>query len=188
VSPGEGPSGQQEPQAGAAIDQRPAKTCPDCAELVLAAARKCRYCGYRFDHAPAPQGSASLLGMLLRPPERLTMAGTLAQLGVELGRDEQPAQMWLGRVEGSDGYVVLTDARLLFVKGLRPRNGPPGPQQNSLSELAGVQVLSRRRKQILVIDWGRSGTMSIGGLSPEGLRQLRSALLARIDAPGTPGK
>jgi Uncharacterised protein family UPF0547 len=188
VSPDEGPSGQQEPQAGAAIDQRPAKTCPDCAELVLAAARKCRYCGYRFDHARAPQGSASLLGMLLRPPDRSTMADTLAQLGVELGRDEQPAQMWLGRVEGSDGYLVLTDARLLFVKGLRRRNGASGPQQNSLSDLVGVEVLSRRRKQILVIDWGRSGAMSIDSLSPKGLRQLRSALLARIDAPGTPGK
>lgn len=188
MSPEEGPSGQQVPQAGAAIDQRSAKTCPDCAELVLAAARKCRYCGYRFDHAPAPQGSASLLGILLRPPERLTMADTLAQLGVELGRDEQPAQMWLGRVQGSDGYVVLTDARLLFVKGLRRGNAASGPQQNSLSELAGVEVLSRRRKQILVIDWGRSGTMSIDSLSREGLRQLRSALLARIDASGTPGK
>jgi hypothetical protein len=28
------------------------KTCPDCAEDVLYAARKCRFCGYRFTDAP----------------------------------------------------------------------------------------------------------------------------------------
>jgi hypothetical protein len=31
------------------------KTCPDCAETVLAAAKVCRYCHYRFDQ---PQDSA----------------------------------------------------------------------------------------------------------------------------------
>lgn len=33
---------QQEPQT---------KACPDCAESILAAARVCRYCGYRFGPA-----------------------------------------------------------------------------------------------------------------------------------------
>lgn len=30
----------------------PRKTCPDCANTVLAAARKCQHCGYRFAEPP----------------------------------------------------------------------------------------------------------------------------------------
>jgi Uncharacterised protein family UPF0547 len=38
------------------------KTCPDCAEEVKAAARKCRFCGYVFeaDHASARNGEVEL--------------------------------------------------------------------------------------------------------------------------------
>jgi hypothetical protein len=32
--------------------QASVKICPDCAEAVQAAARVCRYCGYRFEAAP----------------------------------------------------------------------------------------------------------------------------------------
>jgi hypothetical protein len=32
--------------------ERATKTCPDCAETVLTAARVCKHCGYRFDPAP----------------------------------------------------------------------------------------------------------------------------------------
>jgi hypothetical protein len=36
---------------GGPPNERGTKTCPDCAEDVLAEARRCRFCGYRFDTA-----------------------------------------------------------------------------------------------------------------------------------------
>lgn len=40
--------------AAAQAKKETVKTCPDCANVVLAAARVCQHCGYRF--APALQG------------------------------------------------------------------------------------------------------------------------------------
>jgi hypothetical protein len=147
--------------------------------MILAAARKCRYCGYRFDQPPA--APESLFGHLLRrSPPRLTMADAPKQLGIELDTGEQPTGLWLGQVKGIDGYVVLTDARLFFVMGLRPRKDMPAPRQHRLDELVGAEIVSHRWKATLVLDWRDSGRMSIDGLSQKDLRHLHSALLGRV--------
>ncbi len=41
------------------MSQEDEKVCPDCAERILAAARVCRYCGYRFDGPPEDVPSAT---------------------------------------------------------------------------------------------------------------------------------
>lgn len=47
---GRAPSPSGVPTAAPTTAQpQPTKTCPDCAETVLAAARVCKHCGYRFD-------------------------------------------------------------------------------------------------------------------------------------------
>lgn len=53
------PQPSAQPQATTSAPAAPeTKTCPDCAETVLAAARVCRYCHYRFDQPPDSADSA----------------------------------------------------------------------------------------------------------------------------------
>jgi Uncharacterised protein family UPF0547 len=161
------------------------KACPDCAEPVLAAARKCRYCGYEFRPAPTPTPMPASNGMLAfllrRSAPQLTMTETLAQLGVELDPGERLDGLWLGRVHGSDGYVVLTDARLFFVAGLRRSPDNPAPRQHSLDELAGAAIATRHWKSELVLHWRDSPDLSIDGLPLRDLRGLHTALVARLE-------
>jgi hypothetical protein len=181
---GQHPSHHQTPSDDAPPgDWRPMKACPDCAELVLAAARKCRYCGYEFAPAPAPAYAGSnsgLFGLLRRPAQRLTMTETLTQLGIDLDRGEQPAGLWLARAYSTDGYVVLTSTRLFFAPGLRRPANAPAPRQHSLDELAGAEIAGRRFKSALVLHWHDSPDLSIDGLAPKDLRQLHAALLSRV--------
>ena len=178
VSAEPGQSGPPDP--GQAADQRPMKACPDCAEMILEAARKCRYCGYRYDRPPSAQ-EGLFAHLLRRSAPRMTMTETLERLGIELQPGEQPVGLWLGQVAGVDGYVVLTDQRLCFVMGLRYQKAETGaPWQHRLDELAGAEITAQRWKAALLLHWRDSRDLRIDGLGQKDLQRLQAALLNRI--------
>src|SRR6185295_14722917 len=65
------------------------KDCPDCAEQVLAAARVCKHCGFRFrpppsenrdDAQPAPAATGSMALIPRESPEQAELKSRLARL------------------------------------------------------------------------------------------------------------
>jgi hypothetical protein len=96
------------------------KRCPDCAEQVLAAARKCRYCGYRFDRgasAGAARGGGSMLELLFRPKSTATLPDLLMEWGTELAPGEQVSYFGYCRVESNYGFLLITSTRVGFFAG-----------------------------------------------------------------------
>lgn len=99
--------------------------CPDCAETVLAAARKCRFCGYRFDQ-PRPGSTLGLLRRLglWRPPQTATFEEVLGDWGIAIGEGEQMASFRYVSLDGQRGYLLVTNQRLLFVADDRRDQDP----------------------------------------------------------------
>jgi hypothetical protein len=100
-------------------DDAPAyKQCPDCAEQVLAAARKCRYCGYRFDGRRRRGGSllGELFAGLLRETEEATLEEILADWGTSLAKGEVVEWFRLADFDHRPGYLLVTSRRLVFFR------------------------------------------------------------------------
>jgi Uncharacterised protein family UPF0547 len=164
----------------------PTKRCPDCAETILAAANKCRYCGYRFAEPPTQ-------GLSLRRARRAdaTLEELLETWGDSLlpaERAEPPVFARLGKV---DGYLLVTDRRVAFFgvpvgerRGVVEHLLHP-PEQRKLAEmyltaLASVAVAGWPRS-VLVLR-GHHETFELGGLTRAQTRGLAERLRAAIDA------
>lgn len=139
-----------EPPAGGLPPQEQSddeyKLCPDCAERVRAAARKCRFCGYRFDSGAGQPGAAAAETLRdgaghEREPARgagapsqsgeqtRSVLDLVEEWGVAVHPDEQVAFFLPARAKPLDdtpapqtlGYLLVTDRRLLILAP--PRRG-----------------------------------------------------------------
>jgi Uncharacterised protein family UPF0547 len=141
------------------------KRCPDCAELVRAQARVCRFCGYRFDRPEAgtgPQPPASR-SFRWRAAEPTSVSDLLSDWGAELDSGEHELFFVLARARWSvgsekreaEGFLLVTDRRMRLFKPpprsiIRVTRSPPPPAEVALSlPIAQVEEAKVRRR------WGR---------------------------------
>jgi hypothetical protein len=157
------------------VTERELKRCPECAEDVLAEARKCRYCGYRFDARRA--GGASLLSFLLpqfkQTSEHLRPSELLADWGVELAPGEEVKVLAVGRVSARHGYLVVTDRRVAFVE----HAGTAAYHQLfdwPIETIVDIETTGRLRRRLTVR--GAGYEIAVRGLGRDATEQVREHL------------
>jgi hypothetical protein len=162
------------------------KQCPDCAEQVLAAARKCRYCGYRFD-GRRRSGGASLLGDLLgglrKDTTNATFEEVLADWGTNLDEGEVVQWFRLADVDHHPGYLLLTSRRLVFFNETS-RTTHERAFEYPLTLLSDVRLSGRGSKRRLEL---RAGTLGHAVHAPRGAELDRlNGYLERVLAENHP--
>jgi hypothetical protein len=147
---------------------RATKPCPDCAEDVLAKARVCRYCGYRFSAAQS-SGPMSFLRATSDTPD---LPALLESWGVELDDDENVAFFALGRERNDDGYLLVTNARVIFFAQTAGRGRfarmQPTPRERfnvPINQIRNVEAGSARWGNAWLRLTGPHGTITLSGFT-----------------------
>ena len=143
------------------------KQCPDCAEQVLAAARKCRYCGYRFDGRRRSRGPSllgDLLGGLRKDTTNATFEEVLADWGTNLDEGEVVHWFRLADVDHHPGYLLVTSRRLVFFNQTS-RTTHERAFEYPLTLLSDVRLSGRGSRRRLEL---RAGTLGHAVHRPNG--------------------
>jgi len=156
------------------MSDREIKQCPDCGELVLEVARKCRYCGYRFDGSSHGDGSTWLSGLigLLRPARKTeTRWSLVAKWGTRLPSDERVDHMVPAQIGARRGYLVVTRDRFMFFEQ-GSRHTHRLIVEWPLHTILDVRI-KRGLGRTLTLR-GASYDLVIRGLTPRALEDLRT--------------
>lgn len=158
------------------------KQCPDCAEHVLAAARKCRYCGYRFAAIGDERSTLAELFGFRRSSKDGTLPDVLAAWGLGLRAAEEVAFFLLATVDDRSGYALVTNQRFVFF-ARTARGKHERVLEYPLAELSEVSVAGGRLRRRLELR-GPDFHHLVQGAARSDLERLVDYLAEHRDSAG----